>query len=254
MILKTTTIIDWVRPVQDLLRRIQAAGFDLLRVDNGGDEDENVFHKNREASRKLALEEITATDESRLWISRKGGRELVVLIVLGNAYHELPADWSVNPDLDKVLEEFSEHWEDRSYREISRHTCECEATGVTFFAQEGERTDLCPEYLRKQKHNQSREILGAYQELTGYTEISKKACGVSPEEAIDLHVGFFNTVAIFLEERLRQEFEEEIHEFPHLWEHLLRHTDWESWEDELFSLHDYSKVLFNGRVHVFRDY
>jgi len=95
-------------PVRDLLSRLEAAGFELKWVDDGGDVSHNNF-----------LHHITGVDESNLGIE-KDGVAMWLFLVLGNGKEEIVSDYSyrgifspVQNEMDAVIDKFYDHWLDK---------------------------------------------------------------------------------------------------------------------------------------------
>ena len=90
-------------PVRDLLKRLEAAGFELKWVDDGGEIYHDNFH-----------DHITGVDESHLGIE-KDGVAMWLLLVLGNGKEELVADYAYrdcpeHEELEAALDAFYNHW------------------------------------------------------------------------------------------------------------------------------------------------
>lgn len=91
------------RAVVSLLHTLEDAGFAFTGVDDG-EEEIKVSHLVDVA------EAILGVDESRLYWNGNGGSGCI-LIVLGNADWEIPADYSHHENLVKVLSKWSEKTE-----------------------------------------------------------------------------------------------------------------------------------------------
>ena len=107
-IMNTKATNNWRPVVGSLLKKLQAYGFTLVSVDDGG-ETHHLTGTNRE-QRQQAKAAVCAVDESHLYVDTSEGVQKWLYIVLGNAPEELVADCS-GSGLDEVLEEFSKQWE-----------------------------------------------------------------------------------------------------------------------------------------------
>lgn len=93
---------SYEKEVRSLLKRLTDNKYELEVVDNG---EESVKVK----SRNDAVEHIMSVDISTL-IVRKNSLRLCLCLILGNDPGELVADYSVDPELDKLVELHSEQW------------------------------------------------------------------------------------------------------------------------------------------------
>ena len=88
------TCLDWTLPVRTLIHQLQNHDFDILSVNDGGDEDVPIISNSGSlAERQEATEAITAVDVSELRIGRGGKLRATIYIVLGNEPDELVADY-----------------------------------------------------------------------------------------------------------------------------------------------------------------
>ena len=103
---KNKSKTNWNPVIKSFFKHAAKAGFSIVAVDNGdGNEVPQDIND--------AVEEVVATDESRVMLSHPAitDRWLGVFIVLGNAPHETICDYTCNPLLDDVVEAFSTEWE-----------------------------------------------------------------------------------------------------------------------------------------------
>ncbi len=90
--------------VEDLLERLETAEFEIRHIDDGGDIYDSNF-----------INHIMSVDESNLIVRhRKGNRYyyLNIFIVLGNSLGEIVCDYTTDADLDVVMQEFYDVWEE----------------------------------------------------------------------------------------------------------------------------------------------
>jgi hypothetical protein len=99
---------DWKPETRSLLQSLIQAGFTLASTDNG----EN---RERFTTIEKAIEELTATDESKLYVFPPGepNRELGLFLVYGNSPGELVCDYHEHSLLDAVVSKHSAAWENR---------------------------------------------------------------------------------------------------------------------------------------------
>lgn len=94
---------NWTIPVRSLLCTLQKHGAHIAAVDNG---DGWVPCETLDE----AVEEVNATDESRVWLTF-GGHHKYAYLVLGNEPAELLADYTIHPAIDAAAEEHYNNWE-----------------------------------------------------------------------------------------------------------------------------------------------
>lgn len=105
---------NWKPVVKSLLKVLQDHNFKLVRVDDGGDEDE-VLSQDQKKAAKEALDIMTGVDESTLIVSHPSvEKKMVVFVVLGNEPWETVCDYSSVDILDIAVDQFSKKWEDKS--------------------------------------------------------------------------------------------------------------------------------------------
>lgn len=98
---------NWKTPVRSLLRTLQKHGLTPIAVDNGDGWVET-------ATTAQAVEEIVATDESRLAVFTPCGRRATLLLVLGNEPCEIVADYADLEVIDAAVDEHYNKWEGRA--------------------------------------------------------------------------------------------------------------------------------------------
>jgi hypothetical protein len=120
MVLNMTTIFNDFKPeVRSLIHRLQKAGFAIEGCDNG----EGGFYSYSRAVRdyKEFIKELTATDETWLYITRDGF-QFSLFLVLGNSPGELVCDYTYKSkavgtqtlaDLDAITMAHYDSWIDR---------------------------------------------------------------------------------------------------------------------------------------------
>ena len=111
------TCLDWTLPVRTLIHQLQNHDFDILSVNDGGDEDVPIISNSGSlAERQEATEAITAVDVSELRIGRGGKLRATIYIVLGNDPDELVADYRATNEemmsfIDEAVEAHRTMWE-----------------------------------------------------------------------------------------------------------------------------------------------
>ncbi len=98
---------DWKPVVKNLLTKLDKAGFKILAVDDGGDEDE-VHHN---PTMEEAVAAVTSVDESHITAKAPDGKNVWLYIVLGNSPDETVSDYTVHAELEPVIDAFSAEWE-----------------------------------------------------------------------------------------------------------------------------------------------
>lgn len=100
----------WKPVALHLCLLLQQQGFTLDSADNG---EEEIKTDNIDE----LVENLTACDEARLYVSRPfefgGTRKLALYLVFGNEPHETVADYTVDEKLEAALEIFEEFWSRR---------------------------------------------------------------------------------------------------------------------------------------------
>lgn len=106
----TTVLNDWAPETRSLLKSLTEAGFTIEHGDNG----EYEF---RLTNQDKFIEDLTACDEARLYVS-KGGAHTWLYLVYGNSPGELVCDYGVRPqldaDLDAVVDTHYSSWSGRA--------------------------------------------------------------------------------------------------------------------------------------------
>lgn len=106
----STTTTNWKPVVSDLIKRLQAAGFDPVRINDGGDDDEEIDSaRSDELKRALLTDGICSVDVSQFWVA-KGNREFWIYIVLDTLPFDIVNDYTSFPALDLVIESHSDFW------------------------------------------------------------------------------------------------------------------------------------------------
>jgi hypothetical protein len=102
------TINNWKPETRSLLKTIEKHGLTLYRGNNG--EYEFAFNPTKRGD---FVNDLTACDESALYVTRPDGKRLWISLIYGNSPGELMSDYSVDPLLDLVSEEHGAKWENR---------------------------------------------------------------------------------------------------------------------------------------------
>jgi hypothetical protein len=105
-------INDWKPEVRSLLKSLIAAGFEILRGNNGASSLHFGF------DRAVFVNHLIACDEASLYV-RKDGKTFWLYLVLGNEPGVIVSDYTVSDDLDKVTDSHYEKWSNRK-----QPTCE----------------------------------------------------------------------------------------------------------------------------------
>jgi hypothetical protein len=104
--------LNWKVPVSSLLSRLQDNGYKIFSVNNGGETvliDQNLSNG---TARAKAVEEIISVDASAVAFI-KNRKTFAVYIVLGNDPEEIAADYTDDEELERVIDEFSDSWQDK---------------------------------------------------------------------------------------------------------------------------------------------
>jgi hypothetical protein len=104
--------LNWKVPVSSLLSRLQDNDYKIFSVNNGGETiliDQNLSNG---TARAKAVEEIVSVDASAIALI-KNKQTFAVYIVLGNDPHEIAADYTNDEELEKVIDEFADSWQDK---------------------------------------------------------------------------------------------------------------------------------------------
>jgi|SRR5215831_4260092 len=111
--MRTETVNDWTPETKTLLEYLLAAGFEIRSGDNG--EEQFKFDPSKLGE---FIDNLTACDESRLYIA-KGGEKFGLYLVYGNSPGELVCDyaWSakhenspVHMELERLFQIQSDRW------------------------------------------------------------------------------------------------------------------------------------------------
>lgn len=104
---------NWHPVVGDLLVRLQKSGFELLNVDDGGDQDEIVRLSGTPRERRQAAKSaICSVDESSLQVLTPNKKIVWIDIVLDEQPFDIVNDYT-GEELDQVTNEFAGFWADR---------------------------------------------------------------------------------------------------------------------------------------------
>lgn len=106
-----TVTYNWLPVVGSLLTKLQRASFTLVAVEDG--EDLTKLEGTKREQRQQAKALICGVDESHLFVDNSEGVRRTIFIVLGNEPEETVCDYSVDPELDAVVKDFSNQWEGR---------------------------------------------------------------------------------------------------------------------------------------------
>jgi hypothetical protein len=101
-------LLDWSAPVASLLNKLQMNGYKIFSVDNV------IIDQNLSVNtaRKKAVKEIVSVDDSAVALI-KDKKTFAVYIVLGNEPNEIVADYTDDEDLERVIDEYIDQWEDK---------------------------------------------------------------------------------------------------------------------------------------------
>lgn len=116
--MKTNKQLDWKPVIKSLLQTMMKHDYKLISIDDG-DTHYQVWDV------KDGLETIVSVDETNVVFKNEKGTKIWLYIVLGNAPCETVCDYSIPSDrdeaakLDKVLEDWSDSWEDRDCPTVS---------------------------------------------------------------------------------------------------------------------------------------
>lgn len=107
-------INNWKPEVRSLIKSLTDAGCVIVHGDNGEDRFNLKPGKMAEF-----VNELTACDEAHLYV-RTPGRETLaaVYLVFGNSPGELPADYTVRPEIEKACTEHCAKWEGRKQPQV----------------------------------------------------------------------------------------------------------------------------------------
>lgn len=101
-------LLDWSAPVASLLYKLQMNGYKIFSV-NDVIIDQNLSDN---TARKKAVKEIVSVDDSAVALI-KDKKTFAVYIVLGNEPNEIAADYTDDEDLERVIDEYIDQWEDK---------------------------------------------------------------------------------------------------------------------------------------------
>jgi hypothetical protein len=102
---------NWTPVTESLFRHLHAAGATITHVNDGEGWEETPTQAD-------ALYAATGIDVAHLRVRLNEGPKYTLLLVYGNAPHELVADWSYSGPgphtaIDQAIARFSEEWEDK---------------------------------------------------------------------------------------------------------------------------------------------
>jgi hypothetical protein len=103
-------INDFTPETKSLIKALTAAGF----IITGGNNGEERFDFGTDLAK--FLDNLLATDETRLYVESPKGKKLSLFLVLGNSPGELVADYSICGDVDEleaVTQAHYDKWEGR---------------------------------------------------------------------------------------------------------------------------------------------
>lgn len=107
------TINDWTPETRSLLKSLIAAGFSIVEGDNG----EEKFQFDGTGNMQAFIDNLTACDESHLYVTDPEGGRRWMYLVYGNGPGELVSDYSLPKQgtdyLEAVTNAHSEKWESR---------------------------------------------------------------------------------------------------------------------------------------------
>lgn len=130
--------------VKSLLGRLLDAGACLNRVydEEGGSEYTPTTGK--------ALQAILAVDACVLSVRTPEGTRVHLEIILGNDPGELVSDYTVDPFLDRITEEHSEYWSNRTLTRVNTpyYVSTCPDTDRVFVCQYGVDHNICEVFAR----------------------------------------------------------------------------------------------------------
>ena len=98
-------INDWYPETKSPLDRLVAAGCEIVSGDNG----EEKFKFDGDFDKFIA--ELTACDESYVYLKTPSGKVRWIYLVYGNSPGELPSDYIVDPTFDAVTSAHYAEWE-----------------------------------------------------------------------------------------------------------------------------------------------
>lgn len=112
-------INDWTPETKSLLKGLTDAGFTLVSGDNG--EDRFKF----DGDLKKFIDNLTACDESHLYVKSPKGQTLWLYLVLGNEPGVIAADYSMGKiegvdELEAVTQAHYNKWENRKQPKTTR--------------------------------------------------------------------------------------------------------------------------------------
>lgn len=110
--------LDWSKPVNSLIHKLQKAGLVVQAVDDGG-EIVNIKETKQLENRKLAVDTVVSVDFSHIILKNANGDRARIVIVLGNDPDEIIADWAcssnysstIAPQVESAIEQFYKQWE-----------------------------------------------------------------------------------------------------------------------------------------------
>lgn len=114
------TINNWAPETRSLLRALRAAGFTIVEGDNG----EDKFKFDGDEAKFIA--NLTACDESHLYVVDPSGARRWLYLVYGNNPGELVSDYSLPREgtdyLDAVTTAHYDKWEGRKQPKTQRES------------------------------------------------------------------------------------------------------------------------------------
>lgn len=98
-------INDWYPETRALLDGLIATGCTILSGDNG----EDTFDFNGDFVK--FIDDLSATDESHLYVKTPNGKRRWIFLVYGNNPGELPSDYIVDAAIDTAVKAHYDKWE-----------------------------------------------------------------------------------------------------------------------------------------------
>ena len=94
--------LDWSKPVNSLIHKLQKAGLVVQAVDDGG-EIVNIKETKQLENRKLAVDTVVSVDFSHIILKNANGDRARIVIVLGNDPDEIVADWACSSNYSSTI-------------------------------------------------------------------------------------------------------------------------------------------------------
>lgn len=104
--------LNWLVPVASLLYRLQLNGYKIFSISDGEETTRIEQNLSDATARKHAVNLIVNVDYSAIALI-KDKKTFAVYIVLGNEPYEIVQDYTDNEDLERVIDEYIDQWEDK---------------------------------------------------------------------------------------------------------------------------------------------